>query len=285
MGFDATGKVSLDHIYAQPDPRAYFRELRELDYRIPQLAKPYFAKLVDDYRQARQVTRCQIVDIGCSYGINAALLNCDLTMDELYDRYCGEAVRPVSRAELLRQDRELVRARGGLDRHRFVGLDASQPALAYAREAGFLDADVHADLESDPPTEQQRAVFDSTDLVISTGCLGYVTGTTLERVITASGERRPWLAHFVLRMFPFEPVADMLTRLGYDTIPVDGVFKQRRFAGEQEQTRMLDTLTTRGIDSEGLETDGWLYARLYISLPRGERSTIDSSDVRIERER
>lgn len=281
MGFDATGKVTLDHIYAQPDPRAYFRELRELDYRIPQLAKPYFAKLVDDYRQARQVTTCQIVDIGSSYGINAALLNCDLTMDELYDRYCGADDDAVSRAELLRQDRELVRARGELDRHRFVGLDASRPALTYAREAGFLDADVHADLESYPPTERQRAVFDGTDLVISTGCLGYVTGTTLERVIAASGKRRPWLAHFVLRMFPFEPVADMLTRLGYDTIPVDGVFKQRRFAGEQEQTRMLDTLAAGGIDPEGLETDGWLYAQLYISLPRGERSTIDSSDVRI----
>lgn len=278
MGFDATGKVSLDHIYAQPDPRAYFRELRELDYRIPQLAKPYFAKLVDDYRQARQVTTCQIVDIGCSYGINAALLNCDLTMDELYDRYCDDAVTSVSRAELLRQDRELVRARGGLDRHRFIGLDASQSALAYAREAGFLDADVHADLESHPPTEQQRAVFEDTDLVISTGCLGYVTGTTLERVITASGERRPWLAHFVLRMFPFDPVADMLTRLGYDTIPVDGAFKQRRFAGEQEQAQMLDTLAARGVDPEGLETDGWLYAQLYISLPRGERSTIDVAE-------
>ncbi|GAA5128648.1 class I SAM-dependent methyltransferase [Haloechinothrix salitolerans] len=278
MGFDATGKVSLDHIYSQPDPRAYFRELRELDYRIPQLAKPYFAKLVDDYRQARQVTTCQIVDIGCSYGINAALLNCDLTMDELYDRYRDNAVTPLSRAELLRQDRELVRARGGLDRHRFIGLDASRPALAYAREAGFLDADVHADLESHPPTERQRTVFDGTDLVISTGCLGYVTGTTLERVITASGERLPWLAHFVLRMFPFDPVADMLMRLGYDTIPVDGVFKQRRFADEQEQARMLNTLAARGVDPDGLETDGWLYAQLYISLPRGERSTIDVAE-------
>ncbi|WP_051400265.1 hypothetical protein [Haloechinothrix halophila] len=275
MGFDATGKVSLDHIYAQSDPRAYFRTLRELDYCIPQLAKPYFAKLVDDYRQARGVTTCQIVDIGCSYGINAALLNCDLTMDELYDRYCDDAVMSVSRAELLRQDRQLVRARGGLDRHRFVGLDAAQPALAYAREAGFLDADVHADLESREPTEQQRARIAGTDLVISTGCLGYVTGTTLERVITAAGERRPWLAHFVLRMFPFGPVADMLTRLGYDTIPVDGVFKQRRFADEHEQVRMVDTLTAHGVDPEGLETDGWLYAQLYLSVPRGERSTID----------
>ncbi|MPY79686.1 MAG: class I SAM-dependent methyltransferase [Actinophytocola sp.] len=275
MGFDATGKVSLDHIYAQPDPRPFFRTLRELDYRIPQLAKPYFAKLVDDYRQARDVTTCQIVDIGCSYGINAALLNCDLTMDELYDRYCDDAVTSVSRAELLRQDRQLVRARGGLDRHRFVGLDVSQPALAYAREAGFLDADVKADLEAHDPTEQQRARIAGADLVISTGCLGYVTGTTLERVVTAAGERRPWMAHFVLRMFPFEPVADLFTRLGYDTIPVDGVFKQRRFADEQEQTRMLDTLRARGVDPDGLETDGWLYAQLFLSLPRGERSTID----------
>jgi hypothetical protein len=40
MDFDVTGKVSIDRICIQPDPRAYFGTLRELDYCIPQLANP-----------------------------------------------------------------------------------------------------------------------------------------------------------------------------------------------------------------------------------------------------
>src|SRR5262249_42972474 len=154
--FDATGKVALGHIYTQPDPRAYFGTLRELDYRIPELAKPYFAKLIEESREARG-TRTQIVlDIGCSYGINAALLKCDATMDELYARYTGDAAQSRTRSTLLARDRDLVRSRDRLKHTRFVGLDTSWPALSYALAAGFLDDAVHADLERRDPTEQER---------------------------------------------------------------------------------------------------------------------------------
>jgi len=82
--------------------------------------------------------------------------------------------------------------------------------------------------------------------------------------------RGPWLAHFVLRMFPFEPVADCLAGYGYETIGYERVFRQRRFASAQEQALVLDTLAEVGVDSRGLEADGWLYARLFLSCPRGE---------------
>ncbi|MGH3470050.1 MAG: class I SAM-dependent methyltransferase, partial [Thermocrispum sp.] len=94
MELDATGKVSLEHIYTQPDPRPYFTALRELDYCITQLAKPYFADLIDDYRQTRGMPVPQVLDVGCSYGINAALLRCDVSIDELYDRYTGVDGQP-----------------------------------------------------------------------------------------------------------------------------------------------------------------------------------------------
>jgi hypothetical protein len=47
--FHENGKVSLSHIYTSSDPRAYINTLRRLDYRIPQLAKPYFADLSRSY--------------------------------------------------------------------------------------------------------------------------------------------------------------------------------------------------------------------------------------------
>ncbi|WP_239312347.1 MULTISPECIES: class I SAM-dependent methyltransferase [unclassified Frankia] len=272
MRFDATGKVSLDHIYTQPDPRAYFSTLSELGYCIPQLAKPYFVKLIQEYRRSRFGHVLNILDIGCSYGINAALLKYGATMDELYERYCGFDVNEQTRDTLLTRDQELVRSRSHLGSTQFVGLDSSHPALSYALAAGFIDDAVHADLEENDPTEQQRQQLAGADLVISTGCLGYVTDRTISRIVNANGERKPWMAHFVLRMFPFEPVAASLAELGYETVHLDRVFKQRRFASPEEQSLVLDTLWTVGVDPRGLEADGWLYAQLYISRPRGTKS-------------
>ena len=37
----------MDHIYNQPDPRAYFSELRKLDYATPSAGKPLFLRLIE----------------------------------------------------------------------------------------------------------------------------------------------------------------------------------------------------------------------------------------------
>jgi carnitine O-acetyltransferase len=272
VSFDKTGKISFDHIYTQPDPRAYFSALRELNYCIPQLAKPYFMKLIQEYRESQRIQAPNILDIGCSYGVNAALLRCDATMDELYEHYCGLDARTQDRSTLLARDQNLVRSRNRLEDTRFVGFDSSCSAISYALSAGFIDGAIHADLERHDPTEQQREQLATIDIVISTGCIGYVSETTISRVAGAHGERKPWMAHFVLRMFPYEPVAESLAGLGYETVHVDGVFKQRRFASSEEKSLVLDTLSSAGVDPRGLEVDGWLYSQLYISRPRSTRS-------------
>jgi SAM-dependent methyltransferase len=266
--FHAAGKVSLDHLYTQADPRTYFGTLRHLDYRIPGLAKPHFAGLIEEFRRTHEVDRVTILDIGCSYGINAALLRCDLTMDELYGRYCRFAA-DAPRDTVLAADRTLVRTRARADHTRFLGLDISGDALSYALAVGFLDGAVHADLEHNDPTAEQRDILGSADLVISTGCLGYVTERTLAHVARA-GRTRPWMAHTVLRMYRFEPVAQCLAELGYETVRMDGLLRQRRFASSEEQSQVLDTLSDLGIDPRGLEDDGWMYAQMFISRPRAQ---------------
>ncbi len=267
MQYDDTGKISFDDIYTQPDPRAYFGTLRRLGYCIPQLAKPYFLRLLQHIRPQQQ-SDTKILDIGCSYGVNAALLKCDLTMDELYLRYCGAPARAESRSALLAGDREVVRTRNRLPFTKFVGLDNSLPALSYAMLAGFLDDAVHGDLEERASTGRQREQLAGTDLIISTGCVGYVTDRTIARVLDANDGRHPWMAHFVLRMFPFDPMMESLAGFGYQTVGFERVFKQRRFASPQEQALVLDTLAEVGVDPQGLEADGWLYAQLYVSWPR-----------------
>jgi SAM-dependent methyltransferase len=267
--FDRNGKVSLEHIYTAPDPRPYFTTLRKLDYGIPQLAKPHFAGLIRQLRAARGGRPVNVLDLGCSYGINAVLLRCDASMDELYERYGGIDASVETRAGLLARDRELVRTRDRRPGTRFVGLDVSAEALSYAAEAGFLDGAVRADLERADPTPEQRDQLAGIDLVVSTGCLGYVTEQTIARVVRAAGPRRPWMAHFVLRMYPFEPVRECLAEFGYDTVSRPRLFPQRRFASPDEQSLVLSTLTGLGIDPVGAEAEGWLYAELFVSRPRG----------------
>jgi SAM-dependent methyltransferase len=262
MRFDRTGKVDFGRIYTQPDPRAYFTTLRALDYRIPQHAAPYFRQLINRYRLSRGVPVPTVLDVGCSYGINAGLYRRRVGIDELYDHYDGYT---GSRTALIEHDRNLVGA--GAHDVRWVGLDTSRPALAYAVETGLLDAAVHADLEAAEPTAQESAILGSADLVVSTGCLGYVTDRTLLRIVSANPERQPWMAHFVLRMFPFDSIAGRLSELGYCTVMLDGTFRQRRFASAEEQHQMLQAMGRAGVDPDGVETDGWLYARLYVSRP------------------
>ncbi|NKZ04722.1 methyltransferase type 12 [Actinomadura latina] len=269
MHVDTTGKISLDHIYTRPDPRAYFSTLRDLDYNIPELAKPHFQRVIAEYREARRVPVPTVLDIGCSYGINAALVKHGATMAELYDRYSGRDAHRQTRATLLSRDRELVRSGEPADPVRFIGLDASDSALSYALDAGLLDGAVHADLENGDPTDEQRARLAATDLVISTGCLGYVTERTISRIVGACEGRPPWMAHFILRMFPFDPIEETLAAAGYETVRRDGLFRQRRFATDEEQAGVLERLSDAGVDPSGLETGGWFYAQLYISKPRG----------------
>ncbi|MPZ80347.1 MAG: class I SAM-dependent methyltransferase [Actinophytocola sp.] len=257
MPFDSTGKVSLDHVYTEPDPRPYFATLRELDYQLPQLAKPYFAKLIEERPQPT------VLDVGCSYGVNAALYRCDATMDELYDHYTGEEAGRLDRTGLLDRDRALGRSRGA----RFIGLDSSAPALEYAHAAGFIDDAIPADLERDAPTEHQAALLAGVDLVVSTGCIGYITERTIARIADMPDGRRPAMAHFVLRMFSYEPIAESLAALGYRTTGVAGMVKQRRFADPREQEQILDALRANGVEPHELETEGWLCAQLYFSEP------------------
>ncbi|MEU2035311.1 class I SAM-dependent methyltransferase [Nocardia amamiensis] len=261
---DTTGKASFDDIYDRPDPRAYYARMSDLDYRIPELAKPVFQQQIREYRASARVTTPTVLDIGCSYGVNAALLRLDTTMQDLAEHY---ADADSDRAGLIRRDRALVAAGAGPADVRFLGMDAARPALEYAHEAGLVHDVVHADLESGEPTDEQRALLATADLVVSTGCVGYVTEKTLTRVATAHPRRRPWMAHFVLRMFDFAPIAAELAALGYRTEQAPGLYEQRRFASEAEQARVLNTLSANGIDTTGREDQGWLYATLYVSRP------------------
>jgi len=261
--YDHTGKLSLDHVYDMPDPRGYFSTLSKLDYRVPGLAKPFFRRLLDARREANGEAAAKIVDVGCSYGVNAALLKHDMSLNDLYKLYSDEA--PDDRRTMLERDRALFS--GAADEAlSVVGVDAARNAVAYAVDAGIMDGGVSVNLERQEPSQADLRIVEDSDMIISTGCVGYVTKTSLEPLVEAG--RDPWMAHFVLRMFDYGPVEEMLAEHGYVTERLDGaLFPQRRFVSATEQSHVLDNLRNRGISPEAAEQEGWYLAELHVSRP------------------
>jgi SAM-dependent methyltransferase len=266
-------KANLDDIYNQPDPRAYFRELEEFQYGIPGAAKPVFQKLIAQLQQRRDDT-IHILDLGCSYGVNAALLKHDLSMPELYQHWGREQLAATSTEEVVERDRRYFAALDEPGDIEVFGLDRSENAIEFAEEVGLLDGGLAINLETDPLPGSAKEELAAVDLVVSTGCIGYVTEKTFERLLpTLTQGQAPWMAHFVLRMFPFEQIEETLRDSGYVTEKLEGhTFVQRQFTSAEEQEQVLEQLREQDTDPTGKESEGHLLAELYLSRPETEKA-------------
>jgi SAM-dependent methyltransferase len=268
-------KANMDYIYDQPDPRAYFRELRKLGYAIPGLAKPIFQKLISHLRR-RPNDMVHVLDLGCSYGVNAALLKHDLSMSELYDHWGNKALSEVTPEEVATLDRRFFSNLDEPEDIEVIGLDQAESAIAFAEEAGLLDEGLAINLETEPLPGSASQDLAQVDLVMSTGCVGYVTEKSFDRLLPAVTQGQPaWIGNFVLRLFPFDAIEDSLNDWGYVTEKLEGrTFVQRQFASAEEQEQVLEQLCERGIDPTGQETEGNLLAEFYLSRPTNELAEV-----------
>ena len=264
-------KADMDHIYNQRDPRAYFRELRKVDYAIPGAAKPIFQAVIAQLRRHREGT-VHVLDLGCSYGINAALLKHDLSMPELYDHWGRDELVDATPEEVVQNDRQFFADLDHVEDIEVIGLDQAENAVAFAEGAGLLDEGLSCNLENAPLSAPAREDLAPVDLVTSTGCVGYVTEKSFNRLLPAITRNGPaWQANFVLRMFPFDAIEQTLSERDYVTEKLeDRTFLQRRFTSAEEQERVLEQLDELGIDPTGKEADGYLHAEFYLSRPKVE---------------
>lgn len=265
------GKVAFDEIYDQPDPRAYMRTLSGLDYQIPDHARPVFARLVDELR-ARRDTPFSVVDVCTSYGVNPALLNHDLTLAQLYERYRSPALDGLSPAELAAADRDFYAQNRRPDAVRAVGLDAACNAVDYARSVGLLDAAGCQNLEERAPSAEVARQLSDAGLITITGGIGYIGETTVARILDAGQWRDPpWLAAFVLRWVDMVSITKVVHDRGLTMERFDGAtFRQRRFASDVERDFALARLRDLGLDPQGVESDGYHHTWLYVARPHAD---------------
>jgi SAM-dependent methyltransferase len=259
-------KANFDKIYTMPDPRAYFSILGALDYMIPDIAEPVSRQILAAYAQQRQRKPC-VLDVGCSYGINAAVQRFPLNFDTLRRRYTHHEIAALSPDELIRMDRNYFSAWPETGVADFIGLDISAPAIAYAKNVGLLRDGVVADLEHNFITPEQSAVVQQADVILSTGCVGYVSEKTYSQLLD-SMQQVPWVISFVLRMFPYDRFEKVMGSYGLVTEKLaSATFVQRRFRDEEEFEGTLETLSQIGVDPTGFESEGLTHAELYLSRP------------------
>jgi SAM-dependent methyltransferase len=264
-------KVNFDNLYTSDDPREYFRYLGQLDYIIPHLAQPVFEQLIR-IRTEGQAEPVTVLDLGCSYGVNGALLKYALGFDALRERYTAPSLQALSSAALLELDQNFYKSWPRHRNVRVIGLDISRNAVRYAQACGTLDLGMAIDLEAADPAPEDAELLAGVDLIVSTGCVGYVTAKTFERVtrLTRHG-RTPWVASFVLRMFPYDQIEATLSAHGLVTEKFEGTtFVQRRFANREEMEATVRAVEARGIDTRGHEANGLYHADLFVSRPPDE---------------
>ena len=264
-------KMDFSDLYTSKDPRNYFKYLGQLDYIIPHLAQPIFAQLIRA-RQELQSEPVTVLDLGCSYAINGALMKYAIDYEALRQRYTAPILQTLSSDAVLELDRHFYRSWPENEGVRVIGLDISENAIRYGEKCGLLDRGLAIDLESRDLTPDEAADFADVDIIVSTGCVGYVTSKTFERVLKASRRgRTPWVVSFVLRIFPFDEIEKTLGAYGLVTEPYEGAtFVQRRFATREEMEAAIRAVEMRGLDSEGCETEGLYHANLFISRPAEE---------------
>ena len=268
-------KANFDDIYNQPDPRSYYRTLRVLDYEIPAHGAAAFDLLLDEMGGRAGKT---MLDVCCGYSANAALLNHDIELTDLYEHY-GH-LSDVAADDIAEIDRRWFAERARPDPVSVIGLDVAGDAVRYATRVGLLDQGLVADLEAGEPDEETSQVLAAVDLVTVTGGIGYVGEKTFRAIVEASGDDPPWVASLCLRWVDYTPIAEALDDLGLVTERLDGYcVPQRRFAHDEERQAALAGLHSRGLDpTPELQLDAHC-AELYVSRPPEAARTAAVADL------
>ncbi len=269
-------KANFDHVYDLPDPRGYFEALGSLDYLAPEHGRRLFPTLLQELRAGGGPDG--VLDLCCSYGVNAALLGHDLTLKDLYAHYASPELADLPTEGLLEADRAFYAGHRNGGPSGIVGADSAANAVRYALGADLLGAGFGENLEQAEPSEDFRDAVGNVGLITVTGGVGYVWERTFDRVLRSVTEARPdgvapWVATLPARLVDYGPLSDLFSGYGLVTEKLSArTFPQRRFADAAERDHALRELAKLDVDPAGKEEEGWYHADLYLSRPAEEAS-------------
>jgi hypothetical protein len=216
----------------------------------------------------------KILDLGSSYGINSALLNYELVMEELDDFFVDANSAPSIKETQSFFD-ELPNKNPKFE---FYLVDTSSHALEFAEKAGLCEDSFCVNLEKETIPPKFEHTLNDIDLIISTGCIGYIGPKSFENIfksIDRYGKNPlPIFAFTVLRIFPIDEIKSIFRKNDFELVKTKiGPLKQRQFYNESEMKKSIELLKNQGIDTKGMEEEGYFFADFYV----GGSSNLKSS--------
>jgi hypothetical protein len=261
-------KKDFTDIYMQKSPNEYLKEMKRLNYRIPDKTKPLYLSLTKQlYNKLSRTVK--ILDIGSSYGINSSLMKYDLKMSELNDFFLKEPTKEQSRQffDNLHSDDTLS----------FYQIDISEPALRFSEDVQLCKKGICVNLEDEDLPIKKIPEF---DMVIATGCIGYIGYKAFSNLFelikkqssdnnSSTLKKGPIFAFSVLRIFEMDEIKKTFEDYGYSLVKTDiKPICQRSFSDSDEKQKTISLLHDKGIDTKWLEDDGNFYADFYIAVPK-----------------
>ncbi|MDH3825758.1 MAG: class I SAM-dependent methyltransferase, partial [Nitrosopumilus sp.] len=254
-------KKNFADIYTQKFPDDYLEEMKRLHYRIPDKTKTLYLSLAEQlYKKLSRPIN--ILDIGSSYGINAALMKHDLEMSDLDDYFLQEE------NTTLEQTKQFFEKMPSNDHLKFFQIDISDNALQFSEDVKLCKKGICVNLETESLPIKEVPSF---DMIIATGCIGYIGYRAFSNLFelikkqqtkySQSEIEKPVFAFSVLRIFDMEKIQQTFDYYGYSLVRTDlDPIRQRRFSDSGEKSQTVSLLHSKGIDSKGFEDDEHFYA-------------------------
>ncbi len=265
----------FDDIYNLPDCRSYYRAMSHAGFRTAHYATTGFRTILTELKRLRGLNAVSVVDFASGYGIAAALMRHDVSLDDVLGRYVDPWFDDAATEAVIAADKDWLSGfRRAGDTDTYCGVDIADQALAYGGATGIFDTFFADNLQDDPPSAGLKTVLNDCDLVVECGSVAHMLPRAFDRLLDATG-RRPWVATSPIRGNDSAEAFDLLKRFDYRVEVYDAQpFRHRRFAEADEQARAIVNAQARGHDTDGYESEGYFHAQIYLARPEEEATPI-----------
>ncbi|MEM8618063.1 MAG: hypothetical protein AAGF20_14165 [Pseudomonadota bacterium] len=262
----------FDATYNKQDCRDYYRMLRSLGYSNHAHAVPVFCAILDGLIRTRGLTQINVLDFASSYGIVSALIRFDISAQAFLDYYQSPDLTDLTSDEMADRDRAwLASLSPRFPQITFTALDVANNAAAYGQNVGIFDYAFAEDLEGNEPSKSMAGRLAMTDMIVECGSVAHLMPGALDRLLTASASRKPWVVTSPVRGNERQAAFEVLRDHGYDVQKLGmPPFPHRRFDDPVEQARAIAIAEAAGHDTKGLENTGSFFAQIYLARPASE---------------
>lgn len=260
--FISQGKHDFSSEYNNPSPRPLISVYRDLDYVVPYHVEHFIDALVAKACETASRSHATLIDIGCSYGINALLLKHGVS----YEKLTGLILDPnASDRQIIGSLRKLTAKKS---RMTVIGTDTSTEAINFCKAINVQDGDLLCNLEVEDVPSGAREMLASAMFILSSGVYGYISERTIGKLLAAVRDPGAlWICNFALKPLDYRGTSEMLSSYGFVTETAPVLFPHRRFTSGSELAATVSFNAETGNDSTAETGNGYLHTRLYISRP------------------